>query len=186
MLSLGTLGLTGAIMYGGVKALRTLLSPEAKRPTWLKSPKLAGVAVIPNAGSGASVADTEIVLDPADESSSFWNYMIQDEEGRKLSIVALSGTTAAIHIALGLQAGLPLFIWNGAGFVAFAASQYFVPQWEPYRGEIRDGFLAYTGTTIVAYFLVGGPAGLASVVGMTTKLVEAGLFALLWREAEDQ
>ena len=184
MLPLGTLGLTGAVMYGSIKALRKLLGTEAKRPSWLKSPKLAGVAITPNGGSGTSPADHEVALDSADRSPSLLNYIVQDDEGRKLSIIALSGTTAAIHVALGLQAGLPLFIWNGAGFVAFVAGQYFVPQWTPYRGEIRDGFLAYTGTSIVAYFLVGGPAGLTSVVGMTTKLVEASLFALLWREEE--
>ncbi len=186
MLSLGTLGLTGVVMYGGIKALRKLVRPATKRPTWLKSSKLAGVAITPQGVSRANAVDQEIALDAVDGPASLVHYIVQDEEGRKLSILALSGTTAAIHIALGLQAGLPLFIWNGAGFVAFVAGQYFVPQWAPYRGEIRDGFLAYTGTTIVAYFLVGGPVGLTSLVGMTTKVIEAGLFALLWREEEGQ
>lgn len=183
MLSLGTLGLTSAVMYGGIKALRRFVFHEEKRPLWLKSPQPSAVAVAADGGSGA--VDIDVTSDPATGAALF-NYIVHDQEGRKLSILALSGTTAALHILLGLQAGLPLFVWNGAGFVAFAAGQYFIPQLEPYRSEVRDGFLAYTGTTMVAYFLVNGAGGLTSVVGMTTKLVEAGLLALLWQEAETE
>lgn len=181
MLSLGTIGLTGAVMYGGIKAMRRFVFQDEKRPIWLKSPQPVTVAARADA-TGATTADVDLVAD----SSGMFDYIVHDPEGRKLSIIALSGTTAALHILLGVQAGIPLFVWNGAGFVAFAAGQYFVPQLEPYRSEVRDGFLAYTGTTIVAYFLVNGAGGLTSVVGMTTKLVEAGLLALLWQEAETE
>lgn len=184
MLSLGTLGLTGAVMYGGIKALRRFVFHEEKRPLWLKLPQSSAVAVAANAGPDS--VDTGVTIDLSNSTTTLFDYIVHDTEGRKLSIMALSGTTAALHILLGVQAGLPLFIWNGAGFVAFAAGQYFVPQLEPYRSEVRDGFLAYTGTTIVAYFLVNGAGGLTSVVGMTTKLVEAGLLALLWQEAETE
>ncbi|MBV7329466.1 hypothetical protein KFU94_14685 [Chloroflexi bacterium TSY] len=180
MISLGTLGLTGALVYGGVKALRSLIVRKERRGEWLNTTSPAGATATPEP------AGTATVIEPIDRPASLLNYIVHDEQGRKQSILALSGTTTALHILLGLQWGTPIFIWNGAGFVAFAVAQYFVPQLAPYRREIRDGFIAYTGTTIVAYFLVRGPAGLTNVVGMTTKLVEAGLIALLWREEEDE
>lgn len=184
MLSLGTLGMTGAMIYGGVKAVRRLFGDKEKRPLWLKSAQPVAAGVIVDGESGQIPVDIEVVNEAARTPATFLNYVVQDEQGRKLSIIALSGTTAVLHVFLGLQAGIPIFIWNGAGFVAFAAGQYFVPELTPYRREVRDGFLAYTGTTIVAYFLVNGTSGLSSVIGMTTKLVEVALFALLWNEEE--
>lgn len=186
MLSLGTIGLTGAAMYGGIKALRRYVFQDEKRPLWLKSPQPMAVAAGADASAATATIDADLVTESAGSSAAIFDYVVHNEEGRKLSIIALSGTTAALHILLGVQAGIPLFVWNGAGFVAFAAGQYFVPQLEPYRRDVRDGFLAYTGTTIVAYFLVNGAGGFVSVVGMTTKLVEAGLLALLWQEAETE
>lgn len=183
MLSLGALGLTGAVTYGGVKALRRLLG-TASRPPWLQAAQPVAVAVTASGETVTMPVDLTMAAEPANRAAAMLNYVVQDEQGRKLSIIALSGTTAALHLLLGVQAGVPLFIWNGVGFVAFAAGQYFIPQLAPYRREVRDGFLAYTGTTVVAYFLVNGVGGLTSVVGMTTKLVEAGLIALLWNEAE--
>lgn len=184
MLSLGTIGLTGAVMYGGIKALRRYIFEGEKRPLWLRSPQ--PVTVTAGTDAAGATVDAELSAESTGGTTALFDYVVHNEEGRKLSIIALSGTTAALHILLGVQAGIPLFVWNGAGFVAFAAGQYFVPQLEPYRREIRDGFLAYTGTTIVAYFLVNGAGGLISVVGMTTKVVEAGLLALLWQEAETE
>lgn len=183
MLSLGALGLTGAVTYGGVKAFRRLLG-SGRRPPWLQAAQPVAVAVTASGETVSVPVTLEIAAEPANRAEALLTYVVQDEQGRKLSIIALSGTTAALHILLGLQAGVPIFILNGVGFVAFAASQYLIPPLEPYRRELRDGFLAYTGTTVVAYFLVNGVGGLTSVVGMTTKLVEAGLIALLWNEAE--
>jgi len=185
MLSLGALGLTGAVTYGGVKALRRLLG-SGQRPLWLQAAQPAAVAVTASGETVVVPVEFEVAAEPANRAAAWRNYVVQDEQGRKLSIIALSGTTAAIHLLLGVQAGVPIFIWNGVGFVAFAAGQYFIPQLAPYRREVRDGFLAYTGTTMVVYFLVNGVGGLTNVVGMTTKLVEAGLIALLWNEAEDE
>lgn len=185
MISLGTLGLTGALVYGGVKALRSLMVRKEKRGQWLRT-NFADVAATSEPVGASLPTDTAAVIDPKDRPTSLLNYIVHDKQGRKQSILALSATTAALHVLLGLQGGIPLFVWNGAGFVAFAVGQYFVPQLAPYHREVRDGFIAYTGTTIVAYFLVRGPAGLTDVVGMTTKLVEAGLITLLWREEENE
>jgi len=182
MMSLGLLAATGGALYGSVKALRFWQTGE--RPLWLKETKLAAVPV---AGEGgAPVADAIggaaglTVETPSD--ATLVNFLRYDKEARKVAVITLTGATALIHIALGLQAGLPLFVWNGAGFIALLAGQYFTPQLEPYRAEVRDGFIAYSGTTIVAYFLLQGSAGLLNPVGLTTKVIEAGLIGLLWHE----
>lgn len=172
MISLGMLAITGGALYGSVKALRFWLHRE--QPLWLREAHLAGATV---------TGESDVVFEAVDEgAASVVRYMVYNEQGRKLSIITLTSATALIHILLGLQGGIPLFIWNGAGFMAFLAGQYFTPELTPYHAEVRDGFIAYTGTTIVAYFLANGSVGLLAPVGMTTKLIEAGLIGLLWHE----
>lgn len=183
MISLGTLAMTTGALYGGVKALRFWKHRE--RPLWLREPQLAYATV---AEASLQTAD-HVTIDRSlvSEASvtgpaAVVHDLVYNEQGRKLSVITLTGATALIHIVLGLQGGIPLFIWNGAGFVAFLAGQYFAPELDPYRAEVRDGFIAYTGTTIVAYFLLQGSSGLRSPLGMTTKLIEAGIIGLLWHE----
>lgn len=181
-MSLGLFAATGGALYGSVKALRFWQNGE--RPLWLKEAKLATVPATGEGGAATSDATVGTVVFAADQpqDATLVNFLRYDKEARKVSVITLTGATALIHIALGLQAGLPLFVWNGAGFIAFVAGQYFTPQLEPYRAEVRDAFIAYSGTTIVAYFLLQGSAGLLNPVGMTTKLIEAGLIGLLWHE----
>lgn len=183
MISLATLAITGGALYGSVKALRFWQYRE--RPLWLREARLAGVTVAAAGGDLAdnTVSNSNVIFEAVDEgAASVIHYMVYNEQGRKVAVITLTSATALIHILLGLQGGIPLFIWNGAGFVAFLAGQYFTPELAPYRSEVRDGFIAYTGTTIVAYFLANGPAGLLTPVGITTKLIEAGLIGLLWHE----
>jgi len=183
MISLGTLAITGGALYGSVKALRFWRRGE--RPLWLKEARLAGATVAIEGGQAAGDvrATGDALFEAVDEqASSVVNYVLHDAQGRKTAVITLASATALIHLLLGLQAGIPLFVWNGAGFVAFLAGQYFTPDLAPYRAEVRDGFIAYTGTTIVAYFLSTGSAGLLAPVGMSTKLIEAGLIGLLWHE----
>lgn len=182
MISLGLLAATGGALYGSVKALR--FWQQGERPLWLKEVKLATVSVTSEDSAPTTNPATGKVVFAATEASdaTLVNFLRYDKEARKVAVISLTGATALIHIALGLQAGLPLFVWNGAGFIALLAGQYFTPQLEPYRAEVRDGFIAYSGTTIVAYFLLQGSAGLLNPVGMATKVIEAGLIGLLWHE----
>lgn len=183
MISLGTLAMTTGALYGGVKALRFWQHRE--RPLWLREPQLAYATVTeapPQTTDHVTAYRPMVTEASAAGPATIVDYMVYNEQGRKLSVITLTGATALIHIVLGVQGGIPLFIWNGAGFVAFLAGQYFTPELEPYRAEVRDGFIAYTGTTIVAYFLLQGSSGLLSPLGMTTKLIEAGLIGLLWHE----
>lgn len=183
MISLGTLAMTTGALYGGVKALRFWQHRE--RPLWLREPQLAYVTVTetPQQTSNPVTIDSSLVSEAsAAGPAAIVYHMVYNEQGRKLSVITLTGATALIHIVLGIQGGIPLFIWNGAGFVAFLAGQYFAPELAPYRAEVRDGFIAYTGTTIVAYFLLQGSSGFLSPLGMTTKLIEAGIIGLLWHE----
>jgi hypothetical protein len=182
MISFSLLAVTGGALYGSVKALRFWQNRE--RPLWLREAQLAAatVTVEGDTAGGAPLAGAVVVEADKEGMAALTHYLLYNKEGRKLSIITLTGSTALIHIVLGLQTGIPLFIWNGAGFIAFLAGQYFTPQLEPYRAEVRDGFIAYSGTTIVAYFLLNGAAGLLNPVGMTTKVIEAGLIGLLWQE----
>lgn len=182
MMSLGLLAATGGALYGSVKALRFWQTGE--RPLWLQEAKVATVPVAEGSSTvaGATAAGNVVFAAAEPKDATLINFLRYDKEARKVTVITLTGATALIHIALGLQAGLPLFVWNGAGFIALLAGQYFTPQLEPYRAEVRDGFIAYSGTTMVAYFLLQGSAGLLNPVGMTTKVIEAGLIGLLWHE----
>ena len=182
MISLGLLAATGGALYGSVKALR--FWQQGERPLWLKEAKLAAVPATEGSSAATAASEANPGAFSVDQTrdATLVNFLCYDKEARKFSVITLTGATALIHIALGLQAGIPLFVWNGAGFIALLAGQYFTPQLEPYRAEVRDGFIAYSGATIVAYFLLQGAAGLFNPVGITTKVIEAGLIGLLWHE----
>ncbi|MEZ4726477.1 MAG: hypothetical protein R3E79_05025 [Caldilineaceae bacterium] len=161
MITLGTLAITGGALYGGVKALRFWQRRE--RPLWLKEIPLVGatVAIEGSQTVGDAFTVDNTLFEAVDEhAATMITYVLHNKQGRKTAVITLTSTTALIHLLLGLQSGNPLFIWNGAGFVAFLAGQYFTPALASYRAEVRDSFIAYTGTTIVAYFLSTGSAGL--------------------------
>jgi len=108
--------------------------------------------------------------------------LIKEEEefNREVLIVALAGTTAAIHISL----ATPLFVLNGVGFLASLAAHRLVPQRESYQKYTRDALLGYTGFTAGGYFAVKGFLGFLDPLGVATKLVELGLLRVLWEERE--
>jgi hypothetical protein len=43
---------------------------------------------------------------------------------------------------------------------------------------------AYTGTSVVAYFIQRGVTGLLDPTGMTNKVIELGMMSLLWMEKD--
>lgn len=104
---------------------------------------------------------------------------IDNDMLRDAGIVVLAGTTGLIHLNL----GTPLFFINGVGFIGLAGALYLVP--EDYRPLVRDTLIAYTAVTFVGYFALKGLAvGLTDGTGLLTKLVELGLFALLWLDRD--
>ncbi len=183
MVSLSGLALTGGMLYGGIKAIRNLQKKHSPRPLWLRETYLtatgAGAETIEWAVQADEMAGTDTTQGNSD---SLLSHLLHDPQERQVSIVILTTATALIHILLGLQGGIPIFIWNGGGYLALLTGRYLVPQLATYRQALDDVLIAYTGTTIVAYFLVLGPAALTNSAGLLTKLAETGLIGLLWHE----
>ena len=94
-------------------------------------------------------------------------------------IIALALLTGLIHLYLGVQDGIPLFILNGLGFIALVAGLYFLPQLANWRLHLRWVLVAYTAITIIAYFVVNSQP-LDSWIGLVTKAIEVILIVLLY------
>jgi hypothetical protein len=94
-------------------------------------------------------------------------------------IIALALLTALIHLFLGIQGGIAIFILNGLGFIALVAALYLLPQLANWRTYIRWALVAYAAITIVAYFVVNQQP-LDSGIGLVTKAVEVILIVLLY------
>lgn len=97
-------------------------------------------------------------------------------------IVALALLTALIHLFLGIQGGIAIFILNGLGFIALVACLYLVPQLANWRTYLRWALVAYSAITIVAYFVVNDQP-LDSGIGLVTKAIEVILVVLLYLES---
>ena len=94
-------------------------------------------------------------------------------------IIALALLTGLIHLYLGVQDGIPLFILNGLGFIALVAGLYFLPQLANWRLHLRWALVAYTAITIIAYFVVDSQP-FDSWIGLVTKAIEVILIVLLY------
>jgi hypothetical protein len=94
-------------------------------------------------------------------------------------IIALALLTALIHLFLGVQGGIAIFILNGLGFIALVAALYLLPQLAHWSTYIRWALVAYTAITIVAYFVVN-PHPFEYSVGLITKAIEVILIVLLY------
>ena len=106
------------------------------------------------------------------------------EEFRSLNaqsyrIMGLALLTGLIHLFLGIQDAMPIFILNGLGFIALVVGLYLVPQLANLRPLIRWALLAYTAVTIVAYFVINQQQSLENGFGLLTKAVELILVLLL-------
>ena len=117
-------------------------------------------------------------------------------------IIALALLTALIHLFLGVQGGIAIFILNGLGFIALVAALYLLPQLAHWSTYIRWALVAYTAITIVAYFVVNQQSTyirwalvaytaitiyfvvnqqpLDSGIGLITKAIEVILIVLLY------
>lgn len=169
-MSIPNLALTGAVLYSGIKLLRRRFQPtDTVQPIMATAPVVeAPTPAIP-------------FLPP-----KALQILVANDGLRKVAIVTLTGATAVMHLGLGLQLPSALFVWNGVGYAVLLAGHYAVPQLAAQRGETRDLLAAYTGTTIVTYFVQRGVAGLLDPTGMTNKVIELGLLGLLWFEKEKE
>lgn len=173
---LTTLWATALTCYGAIRLLRHSTQPD-----------LAADSPSPAAPELTHPADpvAEPLPEPLPERvSAFLRVLVTDDDLRATAILALGGATALTHLLLGAQLAAPLLVWNGIGYAALLASYHFVPRLAPYRATTRDVLSAYTGTTLVLYFVQRGIEGLVAPAGVVNKLVEVGLLALLWFEKE--
>jgi hypothetical protein len=100
--------------------------------------------------------------------------------GLGVGIFLLTLGTAGIHLFLGLNFGVPLFILNGLGYLGLlAALQLPVPQLARFRGAARWTLVGYTALTIALWFLIATP----DVIGVANKAIEVALIALLLADA---
>lgn len=100
--------------------------------------------------------------------------------GLGVGIFLLTLATAGIHLFLGLNFGLPLFILNGLGYLGLlAALQLPIPQLARFRGAARWTLVGYTALTIALWFLMATP----NVIGVANKAIEVALIALLLVDA---
>lgn len=169
---LTTLWATALTWYGAIRLLRhSTQSDSAAHSLSPAPPELTHPA--------SPVAEPLTERVPA-----FLRVLVTHDDLRATAILALGGATALTHLLLGAQLSAPLLVWNGVGYAALLASYHFVPRLAPYRATTRDVLSAYTGTTLVIYFVQRGLEGLVAPAGMANKVVEVGLLALLWFEKE--
>ena len=100
-------------------------------------------------------------------------------DSQSFRITGLALLTALIHLFLGVQGGILIFILNGLGFIALVAGLYLLPQLANWRTHIRWALVAYTAITIIAYFFVNQNP-FDSGIGLLTKAVEVILIVLLY------
>jgi len=101
----------------------------------------------------------------------------------QIAIILLVVATAAIHIYLGLPGvalpgGLPMFLRNGAGYLALVAALY-LPPLRRYHTYIRWALIAFTAITVLAWVAIGQH----SLIAYIDKVIEVTLIILLFVEA---
>ena len=96
-------------------------------------------------------------------------------------IIGLALLTGLIHLFLGVQGAITIFILNGLGFLALVAGLYLLPQLASWRVQIRWALLAYTAVTVILYFVVNEQP-FDSGFGLLTKAIEVILIVLLFLE----
>lgn len=94
-----------------------------------------------------------------------------------LGIIALTLTTAIIHLYLG-SLGLPLFVLNGLGYLALLAALYLpIPRLASYQNAVRWVLVGYTALTVVLWLVITG--GASTAIGYVDKMAEVLLIILL-------
>jgi hypothetical protein len=175
-----TLAITGIAIYGGVKFLRNRFQRQPEPAAGIAPDAAPAVAEQTDVQPGWA----STLPQPVRSLSK----LVTDEDLRKTSVTVLGGATSVMHLVLGSQIGSTLFILNGVGYAVLLAGHYVgprvVPQLAAYQNETRDILFAYTGTTVVAYFIQRGVTGLLDPTGMTNKVVELGMMGLLWLEKD--
>lgn len=182
---LTTLWATALTWYGAIRLLRHSTQSDSAAHSLSPAPPELTHPASPLAEPLTEPLTERVPPEPLTERvPAFLRVLVTHDDLRATAILALGGATALTHLLLGAQLSAPLLVWNGVGYAALLASYHFVPRLAPYRATTRDVLSAYTGTTLVIYFVQRGLEGLVAPAGMANKVVEVGLLALLWFEKE--
>lgn len=102
-------------------------------------------------------------------------------------IMGLTAATGIIHLGLGLGDLGNFFGWlmllNGLGYFGLLAAYFFdLPLWPFKRAQTRSFLMAFAAVTILAYLAIN--LNNLGALGIITKLIEAALIFLLWKDAK--
>jgi hypothetical protein len=98
----------------------------------------------------------------------------------QIGVIVLALATALIHLVLGLQFGVPMFVLNALGYAVLLASLYApAAGLANRRAWIRFALLGYTALTVALWVLFGE----RNAIGLVDKIIEAALIVLLVIEA---
>jgi hypothetical protein len=96
----------------------------------------------------------------------------------QIGIIVLALATALIHLALGIQDNMALFILNAIGYTGLVAALY-LPMLAKYHGLARWALIAFTAVTVIAWVAIG----MRTTIAYVDKIIELALIALLFIEA---
>lgn len=108
------------------------------------------------------------------------------ERNLRIVIALLTVFTAAIHlVVLNRQEIHPEFVLNGLGYLGLLGALWFrFPSGQ--QRLLHYAYMAFALVTIVAYFVVNGTEGFASIFGLATKAAEVLLVVFLWMNLQKQ
>ena len=180
MISLTAIAISGGAIYAGLQVYDRIRG--VKQKPWLMPSQNKEPQVVDIVDSQTTMSETEGLQSEEPLTSMSTTYRIAGVDlDRRTAIVVLTATTSIIHVTL----ARPLMVLNGIGSALLLIPHYFTPQLEPYRHETRDTLIAYTVVTFVGFYVVKDVALWFTPIGITCKLVEAGMLALLWHERYD-
>ena len=103
----------------------------------------------------------------------------------QITLIVLTAITALIHFERAIQDPdiRIMFILNGLGYFALLAA-FYLPMLQRFHNAVRWTFIAYTGVTILLYFVWVAMSGEWTIpLGPIAKIVEAAMIVILWRES---
>ncbi len=103
---------------------------------------------------------------------------------KDIAVTLLTSATALIHLKVGLVQQSTRLLINGLGYSGILAGLNLTPKGSEAYNFMRYALIAYTALTIGAYFWVFGGGAFGYMLGLTTKLIEVALIALLWMEGD--
>jgi len=102
----------------------------------------------------------------------------------QIVLIVLTTITALIHFERAIEDPdiRILFILNGLGYFSLLAA-FYLPAFQKFHKAVRWIFIGYPAITIVLYFVwVAMSAEWTIPIGPISKIVEAAMIVLIWRE----